>query len=99
MSDTPSIGLEGIEARLRQILDTVKVGQDDRLDPLLDELEELVASLDFSAARGSDPERLARIRVLWKEAALTLATAGQGARSELRRISTGRKTIAAYRPN
>jgi len=91
-------GLSDIENRLREILDAVRAGRNERLDPLLDELEALVAA--FEAAAGSAArEDIERIRALWEEAALTLATAGQAARGELRHVATGRKTLKAYNPN
>lgn len=97
MSDRPATRLEQIESRLREILDSVKVGRSERLDPLLDELGELVADFDPAVAKQTSPEHLERVRLLWKEAALTLATTGAGARSELLHLSTGRKTLKAYK--
>jgi hypothetical protein len=93
----PMTNLCDIESRLRQIIEAVQTGQDDQLDELLDELDALVMSMESAGAAEADPEELARIRNLWKQAALALAAAGQDAKGQLVRVVAGQKTLKAYK--
>jgi len=98
MNDAALTGITGIENKLRRLLDAVRAGRDDRLEAHLAELGDAIAALESAAASDVAPEDLARIRDLWKQAALALASATQNARGELQRVTAGRKTLKAYKP-
>ena len=87
-----------IESKLRGIINAAQAGRDDKLDVLLDELDELIGAADSSPVANASAQDLARVRGLWKQAALTLASAKVAAGDELRRSAAGRKTLRAYKP-
>ena len=90
--------LAGIEEALRQILQAVRDGQDDRVGPLVDRLGAAMESFGQAGMPGeAAPQDLNRVRDLWKQTSLALASAGQQASAELQRIAAGRKTRLAYR--
>jgi hypothetical protein len=104
-------GIAGIELVLRQIIQAVSEGHDNRIGPLVDQLGALFESLTpagGTAAAGADaadaangaatPQDLQRVRALWKQTSLALASASQQASAELQRIAAGRSTLRAYRP-
>ena len=98
-------GIAGIERTLRQILQAVSDGQDNRIGPLVEPLGTLIQSLgpaDKAGADGADgaaaPQDLQRVSNLWKQTSLALASASQQASAELQRIAAGRSTLRAYRP-
>lgn len=98
-------GIAGIELVLRQIIQAVNQGRDDRAGPLVDRLGALFESLtpaDRTAADGADGaatlQDLHRISNLWKQTALAIASASQQASAELQHIAVGRSTLRAYRP-
>ncbi len=88
--------LADIERALQQILQAVRDGQDDGIDQLVGQVGTLVESLDAAEA-DAQPQAVQRVRSLWKQTALALATARQQANAELHRVTTGRRTIRAYR--
>jgi hypothetical protein len=103
-------GIADIENALRQILQAVSDGQDNRIGPLVEQLGTLIQSLDpaggtaAAGAVGADaadgaatPQDLQRVMDLWKQTSLALASASQQASDELHRVVMGRKTIRAYR--
>jgi len=91
--------ISGIELALRQILQAVSDGQDNRIGPLVEQLGALIQSLDPAAQAGAaTPQDLQHVMDLWKQTSLALASASQQARAELQRIATGRSTLRAYRP-
>lgn len=89
-------GIADIERTLQQILQAVRDGQNDGIDQLMDQVGTLVESLDAAEAE-DQPQAVQRVQSLWKETALALATTGQQARSELRRLTAGRRSLRAYR--
>jgi hypothetical protein len=89
-------GVAGIELVLRQIIQAVSQGRDDRVGPLVDRLGAMFESLT-TADEAEPKETVARIQALWKQATLAIASASQHARTELQRIAAGRKTLRAYR--
>jgi hypothetical protein len=105
-ADAPAgAGMAGIELALKQIIQAVSQGRDDRVGPLVDRLGAMFESLtpaDRTAADGADgaatPQDLQRVRNLWKETSLALVSASQQASAELQRIAAGRSTLRAYRP-
>jgi len=103
--------ISGIELALRQILQAVSDGQDNRIGPLVEQLGALIQSLDpaggtaaagavgaDAAAGAATPQDLQRVMDLWKQTSLALASASQQASAELQRIAAGRSTLRAYRP-
>ena len=56
----------------------------------------LFKSLNAAEAH-ADPQAVLRVRALFKQAAIAMATASQQARSELKRLSAGRRSLRAYR--
>ena len=92
-------GVADVENTLRQILQAVSDGQDNRIGPLVEQLGTLIQSLSPADKAGAaTPQDLQRVRDLWKQTALALASASQQARAELQRIAAGRSTLRAYRP-
>ena len=89
-------GIAGIELALRQIIQAVSNGRDDRVGPLVDQLGSLFESLT-PADKAEPEEAVVRIQALWKQATLAIASASHEASAELQRIATGRKTLRAYR--
>jgi len=89
-------GIADIEHALRQILQAVRDGQDDSIDQFVDEVGELVKSLEAAEA-DAQPQAVRRVRSLFKQTALALATTGQQARGELRRLAAARTSLRAYR--
>jgi hypothetical protein len=90
-------GVADVENTLRQILQAVSDGQDNRIGPLVEQLGTLIQSI--SPADEAEPkEVVARIQALWKQASLSLASASHEASTELQRIAAGRSTLRAYRP-
>lgn len=88
--------IEGIELVLRQIIQAVSEGHDDRVGPLVDQLGSLFESL--TPADKSEPEEaVVRIQSLWKQATLAIASASHEASTELQRIALGRTGLRAYR--
>ncbi|MCX7429330.1 MAG: hypothetical protein NTW96_27365, partial [Planctomycetia bacterium] len=97
--------IAGIELVLRQIIQAVSEGRDDRVGPFVDRLGALFESLtpaDRTAANGADGaatlQDLQRVSNLWKQTALAIASASQQASAELQHIAVGRSTLRAYRP-
>jgi hypothetical protein len=94
-------GIADIENALRQILQAVSDGQDNRIGPLVEQLGTLIESLDPADKACADgaatPQDLQRVMDLWKQTSLALASASQQASDELHRVVMGRKTIRAYR--
>jgi dihydrodipicolinate synthase/N-acetylneuraminate lyase len=98
-------GIADIEQALRQILQAVSDGQDNRIGPLVEQLGTLIQSLNpaggtaaAAAAGAATPQDLQRVMDLWKETSLALASASQQACADLQRIAAGRSTLRAYRP-
>ena len=92
-------GVADVENTLRQILHAVSTGQDNRIGPLVEQLGTLIESLDpADKACAATPQDLQRVRNLWKETSLAIASASHEASTELQRIAAGRKTLRAYRP-
>jgi len=89
-------GLADIERALQGILQAVRDGQDDSIDQLVNQVGELVESFEAAEA-DAQPQVVRRVRSLFKQTALALATAGQQARARLRRVATGKKSLRAYR--
>jgi len=88
-----------IEKTLRQILQAVSDGQDNRIEPLVDQLGTLFESLGPADKAGpATPQDLQRVMDLWKQTSLALASASHEASTELQRIAAGRSTLRAYRP-
>lgn len=88
-------GLAGIELVLRQVIQAVSEGRDDRVGPLVDRLGAMLKS--FTPADNAECEQaVARIQALWKQATLAIASASHEAGAELKRIAAGRKTRRAY---
>ncbi len=90
-------GIAGIELVLRQIIQAVSEGHDNRIGPLVDQLGTLFESLTPADKAGSE-EAVVRIQALWKQATLAIASASHEAGAELQRIAAGRSTLRAYRP-
>jgi hypothetical protein len=97
--------IAGIERTLRQILQAVSTGQDNRIGSLVEQLGTQIQSLSPADKAGADgaacaatPQDLQRVSNLWKQTSLALASASQQASAELQRISAGRSTLRAYRP-
>jgi len=89
-------GMAGIELVLKQIIQAVRDGHDERVEPLIDRLGAMFES--FTHADEAEPkEVVARIQALWKQVSLSLASASHEASTELQRIAAGRKTLRAYR--
>ncbi len=91
-----SPGIAGIDLVLRQIIQAVSEGRDDRVGPLVDRLGALFESLT-PTDKAKPEEAVARIQALWKQATLAIASASHEAGAELQRIAAGRKTRRAYR--
>lgn len=89
-------GIADIERALQQILQAIRDGQNDGVDQLVDQVGTLVESLDPAEA-DAQPQAVRRVRSLWNQATLALATTGQQARDELRRLAAGRTSLRAYR--
>ena len=91
-------GIAGIELVLRQIIQAVSDGQDNRIEPLVDQLGTLFESLGPADKAGpATPQDLQRVMDLWKQTSLSLASASHETSTELQRIAAGRKTLRAYR--
>jgi hypothetical protein len=99
IADIAAAAIAHIEKTLRQILRAVSDGQDNRIGPLVEQLGTLFESLDPAAQAGAaTPQDLQRVRDLWKQTSLAIASASQQASAELQRIAAGRSMLRAYRP-
>jgi hypothetical protein len=89
-------GIADIERTLRQILQAVGDGQDNRVGPLVEQLGKIIQSVDPANATGHE-QAIGQVRTLWKQTALALASARHQAGAELHRIAAGRSSLRAYR--
>jgi hypothetical protein len=91
-------GIADMEEALRQILQAVSDGHDDRIGPLVEQLGNLIHSVGPADKAGAArPQDLRRVRDLWRQTTLALASASQQASAELQRIAAGRSALRAYR--
>jgi hypothetical protein len=91
-----STGIAGIEQALQHILQAVSNGRDDDIEKLMDQMGDLVESLDAAEAH-ADAQAVLRIRTLFNQATLAMATASQQARGEHKHLSVGKRSLRAYR--
>lgn len=89
-------GIAGIERALQDIIQAIGNGRDDGIEKLMDQMGTLVESLDAAEAH-ADPQAVLRVRALFNQATLALATASQQARGELKHLSVGKRSLRAYR--